>query len=119
MQITEHFNSKKDKMECSCCGALVYDEHMINRLEILRQLIDVPFRVNSFYRCAFHNKAVGGSERSRHMHGDAVDINTRGWNGALKWEFTFEAMKLGFSVISYSDFIHIDLRPGAPIFLSF
>lgn len=34
-----------------------------------------PIRVNSFYRCKELNKAVGGSENSQHIIGEAIDMD--------------------------------------------
>ena len=42
--------------------------------EPVRALLGVPLQVNSGYRSAVLNRAVGGSKTSAHMTGDAVDI---------------------------------------------
>lgn len=38
--------------------------------------------INSGYRSPGHNKAVGGAKNSRHMHGDAADIDMTGMSDA-------------------------------------
>lgn len=117
MQITKNFHSEKDKMNCKCCGALVYDSRFMTLIQIVRDIVGVPFIVTSFYRCSFHNNATGGVPGSRHLHGSAMDVSVAGWDGSLKWAAQFEAMKVGLSVGNYSHkgYFHFDLRPGKPI----
>ena len=43
--------------------------------EPLREWVGGPIRVNSFFRCARLNSAIGGSERSQHCEGRAIDID--------------------------------------------
>lgn len=45
-------------------------------LDPVREMWGGPLRVNSGYRCAALNKAVGGSATSQHMAGQAADITT-------------------------------------------
>ena len=43
--------------------------------EPLREAIDAPIQINSFYRCEELNKAIGGSSKSQHCQGRAIDID--------------------------------------------
>lgn len=43
-------------------------------LQPLREAICHPIQVNSGFRCAELNKAVGGSKNSQHLTGEAADI---------------------------------------------
>jgi hypothetical protein len=43
--------------------------------EPLREWVSGPIRVNSFFRCAKLNKAIGGSPRSQHCEGRAIDLD--------------------------------------------
>ena len=43
--------------------------------EPLRQAIDAPIKINSFFRCEELNKAIGGSSKSQHCQGRAIDID--------------------------------------------
>ncbi len=120
MQITEHFNSETDRMNCRCgCDKLIYDSQFMHKVQTLRYLIDKPFNVRSFYRCPDHNKAIGGALHSRHMFGSAIDICTLGFSYEDQWEIIHEAMKLGLSVITNKSkkYIHLDSRDGKPIFI--
>ena len=46
-----------------------------NIFEPLRLWVGGPIKINSFYRCAKLNKAIGGSKRSQHCEGRAIDID--------------------------------------------
>ena len=43
--------------------------------EPLREAVDAPIKINSFYRCEELNKAIGGSSKSQHCQGRAIDID--------------------------------------------
>jgi hypothetical protein len=58
------------------------DEHLANMkliaekvFEPLRVHVGGPIKINSFYRGPELNKAVGGSSKSQHCHGQAIDID--------------------------------------------
>ena len=46
-----------------------------NIFEPLRQWVGGPIKINSFFRCPDLNKAIGGSGKSQHCHGQAIDID--------------------------------------------
>lgn len=79
----------------------------------------VPFVINSGYRCRRHNARVGGSARSLHTYGLAVDIRTPhlylGDSGAFA-EALKEAVKRLrpwgsiHGLFIYNTFVHIDFR---------
>ena len=43
--------------------------------EPLREWVGGPIKINSFFRCPDLNKAIGGSRKSQHCHGQAIDID--------------------------------------------
>ena len=43
--------------------------------EPLREWVGGPIKINSFFRCPQLNKAIGGSGKSQHCHGQAIDID--------------------------------------------
>ena len=58
------------------------DEHLENMkltaekvFEPLRNHLGGPIKINSFYRGPELNKAIGGSAKSQHCHGQAMDID--------------------------------------------
>lgn len=67
-----------------------------------------PVKIISGYRDPAHNKRVGGASRSRHMVGDAVDIEQRVTVAAAR---TFGFRGIGYSA-STGLVRHVDVRPG-------
>ena len=43
--------------------------------EPVRKWVSGPIKINSFFRCPELNKAIGGSSKSQHCHGQAIDID--------------------------------------------
>ena len=43
--------------------------------EPLRKYVGGPIKINSFFRCSKLNTAIGGSRKSQHMKGQAMDID--------------------------------------------
>lgn len=69
----KYFND--DEFACPCCGQNAIRFSLIRSLDKAREEAGIPFKINSGYRCAKHNKAVGGSETSSHLDGSAADIS--------------------------------------------
>ena len=44
-------------------------------LEPLRDYVGGPIKINSFFRCPELNTAIGGSSKSQHCKGQAMDID--------------------------------------------
>lgn len=76
-----------EEFKCPDCGEVKIAAGLVLLLDILRGVLGQPLHINSGYRCARRNKAVGGAERSRHMLGCAADI-------AQPQGVTFGAFKL-------------------------
>lgn len=80
---------------------------LVAHLEALRCIVgSKPMRIVSGHRSAAHNAAVGGAARSRHLVGDAVDLE-RGYATPA------QARAAGFRGIGVKDgwAVHVDLRP--------
>lgn len=43
--------------------------------EPLREWVGGPIKINSFYRCSELNSAIGGSVKSQHCEGRAIDLD--------------------------------------------
>ena len=43
--------------------------------EPVRRYVGGPVKINSFFRSVELNKAIGGSSKSQHCHGQAIDID--------------------------------------------
>lgn len=80
---------------------------------------DVTLNVISGYRSPGRNAAVGGATGSRHMHGDAVDVDLKGMTPEQKQKVVRDILAQpgvgGFGYYPKSDTIHFDMREGGRV----
>jgi len=108
-RLSSHF--AETEFACRCCGLVRVNPGLVHLLEQLRgQLGGKPVVISSAYRCAVHNRAVGGAQRSQHLLGNAADIAVI---GVAPPNVAAVAEKLGFAGVGrYSGFTHVDVRLG-------
>ena len=58
----------------------VMQGHVVDRLQDIRDHIGEPLTVNSGYRNPAYNTSIGGADWSRHMWGDAADIQSSNYS---------------------------------------
>ncbi len=82
--------------------------------EPLRKWVGGPIRINSFYRGPELNKAIGGSNKSQHCNGQAMDIDDNGCHKTnaemyawIKDNLNFDQMIWEFGNDKNPDWIHI------------
>lgn len=73
---TDHFS--KLELSCPCCGVMGMNRKFLKRLEAIREDYGKPMKLNSSFRCAEHNAAIGAKPSSSHVMGKAVDIACEG-----------------------------------------
>lgn len=83
---------------------------LIDALQSIRDHYGVPVTITSGYRSAEHNRAVGGSPNSQHVHGNAADFAVQGVPAPEVFGYldTFWPGGLG----RYNGHTHIDVRPN-------
>ena len=86
-----------------------------NVLDPVRDEYGKPIYVNSGYRCAKHNAAVGGVPRSQHMLGQAADISVKSEKLKVKSELETLARIIVAQgkfdqLILYPTFLHVSYR---------
>ena len=74
--MTEYFTEKELMCPCGCERQEV-DPESRKRLNIARGNSDVPYILNSAYRCPNHNLFIGSEPTSSHPKGHAFDIKTK------------------------------------------
>ena len=72
LEITKNFKTREFK--CPCCNMIKYDKALVDKLQIIRNLIGVPIQITSRYRGPAFNAKIKGYEKSLHMQGVAVDM---------------------------------------------
>jgi zinc D-Ala-D-Ala carboxypeptidase len=98
------------EIACKCgCGRVLVHTAAMDALQALRTRVGRPIRLSSSYRCAAHNRAVGGAEMSYHREGMAHDVLLDGHD---RDELVAAALASGFRGIgTYETFVHVDVRP--------
>lgn len=113
-------NFKASEFACHHCGENKIDQKVIDLCQKIRDALGVPVRVNSGYRCAKHNAAVGGVRGSKHTLGMAADlsssVNARDMFDKVKQlQAKGEIPELGYCILyKRKNFIHVDIakRPS-------
>ena len=82
--------------------------------EPLRVFINGPIKVNSFFRSPDLNKAIGGSTKSQHCKGQAIDIDDtygKATNAEMYWwikeNLDFDQMIWEFGNNDNPDWVHV------------
>ncbi len=85
-----------------------------NIFEPLREWVGGPIKINSFFRSAELNQAIGGSSKSQHCQGRAIDIDDtygRKTNAEMyhwvKENLDFDQMIWEFGTDKNPDWVHI------------
>ncbi len=85
-----------------------------NVFEPLRKFVGGPIRINSFYRCEELNRAIGGSSRSQHCEGRAIDLDdVHGYKTNaemyqyIKEHLSFDQLIWEFGDDTNPDWIHV------------
>lgn len=113
-KLSEDFNVSEFACHGSgCCSTVKIDEQLVAYVQKIRDHFGVPVTVNSGYRCAKHNKKVGGVSTSQHTQGKAADIVVKGIAPA---EVAKYAESIGVKGIGLYEkakdgyFVHVDTR---------
>ena len=102
-----------EEFACPHCGLCLIDRGFMIALNQLRELAGRPIKINSGYRCAKHNAAIGGAPHSQHKLGKAADIVIAGLtvNEMVELAEQVDAFRNGgIGAYPQAGFIHIDNR---------
>ena len=82
--------------------------------EPLRMWVGGPIKINSFFRSPKLNKAIGGSTKSQHCHGQAIDLDDTFGRATNAEMFEFIKKHLDFDQIIWEfgndnnpDWVHV------------
>lgn len=117
MQLTENFNLNEFQCKCGCEMPYNVEKNIIklaDNLQILRDYLNKPIKLTNAFRCATHNKNVGGVKKSQHILGKAADIKVKGISPneiADTIEHLMESGKFEMGGVGrYNTFTHVDIR---------
>jgi len=110
--LSKNFSMHEFACQCGQCGSTgaEMEPTLITKLQQLRDFYGQPLIINSAFRCKDYNLAIGGAPASRHMTGEAVDIQC-GFAG-MRHHIVRLAMLLNFGGVGIANtFVHLDVRP--------
>ena len=112
-------NFSKEEFDCNDGSEMPINIYhnmvkVANQLQVLRNYIKKPIKINSAWRSQEYNESIGGVKDSQHIMGRAADIVVKGM-------LPIELSKIIEDLISkgemlqgvigiYSSFIHYDIR---------
>ena len=113
-------NFSRSEFACKCgCGLDSINIGIAHRIQLIRDIVRVPIKINSGCRCLNHNESVGGGRRSFHT----VQVDGTTW--AVDWSFYDDEDGLmeklctklldnwsgGFHYYRDQNFCHCDIGP--------
>jgi len=83
------------------------DHEFLDMLDAARSIANCPFKINSGYRSAKHNKKIGGVPNSSHLRGKAADISCT--SSEKRFRILAALLAVGFTRVGiHRSFIHVD-----------
>ena len=111
--IGKYFSRSEFACKCGCDRSHV-EPSLVEALDRLRKDIGKPVAITSGFRCADHNRSVGGRTNSAHTKGMAADIKVG--SSDYRHDVLEAIFRIGlFNRVGIAkDFVHIDLDKDKP-----
>ena len=116
-QLTKNFKlSEFESKDGSEMPDDVYENivRLAEELQIIRDIVKRPIRINSAYRSVEHNRKVGGVSNSTHLDGIAADIVIVGLTPSKMYLIIDKLQHGGYIMTGglglYNTFVHYDIR---------
>ena len=104
-------NFSRSEFACKCgCGQAIINEELVDVLQRLRDYVELPIRITSANRCEKHNANVGGVKDSKHIIGQAADIQVDGLEPETLYRVLDQWYPSTYGLGVYNTFTHIDVR---------
>ncbi|MCH1613038.1 MAG: D-Ala-D-Ala carboxypeptidase family metallohydrolase, partial [Flavobacteriales bacterium] len=89
-------------------------QELAENLQIVRDMLDEPIKINSGWRCEEYNRKIKGAKRSQHLLGKAADIRIKDLTPDEVANAIDKLQEGGFikkgGLGRYNSFTHIDIR---------
>ena len=117
MKLTTNFS--KSEFDCKSGADMPQEvlnnvQKLVNQLQIIRNRVNVPIKINSAYRSPEHNAKIGGVKTSQHLLGKAADIVIEGYTPDETADLIEELIANGDILQGglgrYDSFTHYDIR---------
>ena len=113
----EEFQCKGNLKGCDCqMPDDVYNniQELAENLQIVRDMLQEPIKINSGWRCEEYNRKIKGAKRSQHLLGKAADIRIKDLTPDEVANAIDKLQEGGFikkgGLGRYNSFTHYDIR---------
>lgn len=108
-------NLSRHEFACQCeCGLDTVDFETVMVVQDVCDEFECKVTINSGCRCKKHNRAVSGSEKSKHVECRAADCKFHGPLPSQVHEYLCGKYPEQYGFGAYATFNHIDTRTGGP-----
>ena len=105
-------NFSRYEFECrDKCGFSTVDTELLDVLQALRTHFKVGVFISSGCRCLKYNTRIKGAEHSKHMWGQAADIQVTNVKPKKVADYLEKTYPGKYGVGRYKNFTHVDVRP--------
>ena len=110
-KLSKDFDSLE--LACNCgCGYDDINPKLVDKLQMLRDLVNKPIIVTSGCRCKKYNKHINGYVNSPHLEGLAVDTQIEGMTPTTLAILASRIHHIRIGL--YPSHLHIDIKPPNP-----
>lgn len=118
MSGTPNFRLEEFMCPCGNCSSNHTKLGLLTALQEVRDILKEPISIVSGFRCAAHNKTVGGSETSSHLYGLAADLKIHDSKYAFKlMKAIFRSNRferIGYGKMDGTLCLHVDIDYDKP-----
>lgn len=108
-QASENFKVREFRSKDGA-DAIFVSQKLVTLVQNIRNHFGRPLIINSAYRTASHNQAVGGARYSQHLYGTAADIVVSGVHPSAVADYAESLLPNSGGIGRYAGFTHVDVR---------
>ncbi len=113
--LTRYISRREVRCPCGCRLDSI-DHETVTHLDYERHHWGQPVIITSGFRCAKHNRSVGGKPMSQHLHGRAIDSVINGVTLEERYAYyqTRWPERYGIGIYPRDNMLHFDTRTDGP-----
>ena len=118
--MTKNFSLSEFQCKCGCTMPQDVESNidkLATQLQLVRDFVSSPIRINSSYRCKQHNRSIGSKDTSQHVLGKAADITIDTFTPEEVYQIIINLRSNPFllgtyfnGIGRYNTFTHVDIR---------
>jgi hypothetical protein len=113
-RLTQSDTARERGIDNTPTGEVIENLRRVARgLDRVRRLLGHPLEISSGYRCPELNRAVGGTARSQHTRGEAVDFCCPGYGTPLQVARAIRDSDIAFDqcILEFGRWVHLSFAP--------